>query len=127
MPKESRIDKLRTPASNQEWDAWGKLDPLFGVATIGGHAKTGAQPWTDDSFYELGAADWTIFRSKWEQYGLIPGTCVEIGCGAGRMTVHLARYFDLLHGVDISSGMIEYARLRAPANVTFHLTGGTEI
>jgi SAM-dependent methyltransferase len=124
---ESKTDKTRTPDSNLEWDAWGKLDPLYGVATFPERAMGGAKPWTDDSFYELGATDWSLFRSKWEQYGLVRGTCVEIGCGAGRMTVHLARYFEAVHAVDVSSGMIEYARQRAPANVSFHVTSGTEI
>jgi len=114
-------------ASNEEWRAWGKLDPLYGVATIPGHAKNGANPWTDESFYEIGAIDWNLFRCKWEHYGVSPGTCVEIGCGAGRLTAHLARYFRYVHGLDVSVGMIEYARPRMPANVSLHLTGGLEI
>jgi SAM-dependent methyltransferase len=108
-------------ASNEEWRAWGKLDPLYGVATIPGHAKNAANPWTDESFYEIGAIDWNLFRCKWEHYGVSPGTCVEIGCGAGRLTAHLARYFRYVHGLDVSVGMIEYARPRMPANVSLHL------
>jgi SAM-dependent methyltransferase len=123
----SPLDKTKPLASNQEWDAWGKLDPLYSVASLSERAKTGANPWTDETFYELGAIDWNIFRSKWQQYGVNPGTCVEIGCGAGRMSVHLARYFETVHGVDVSANMIEYARGRAPANVSFHLTDGTRI
>jgi SAM-dependent methyltransferase len=117
----------RPPASNLEWDAWGKLDPLYGVATLAKHARTGAEPWTDEVFYELGAMDWSFFRSKWEQYGVTCGTCVEVGCGAGRMTVHLARYFESVHGVDVSAGMIEYARRHVLANVSLHVTNGTVI
>jgi ubiquinone/menaquinone biosynthesis C-methylase UbiE len=121
------IEKTKTLASNQEWDAWGKLDPLYGVATIPERSKTGANPWTDDSFYAAGEKDWALFRAKWEQYGLTPGVCVEIGCGAGRMTVHLAQSFERVHGVDVSSGMVEYARRHAPDSVSFHVTGGGEI
>ena len=114
-------------ASNEEWVAWGELDPLYGVATKREHAQTGPNPWTDDRFYRLGASDWDGFRSKWEQYGLRPGTCVEIGCGAGRMTAHLARYFHTVHGLDVSEGMIDYARPRMPDNVSLHRTAGLEI
>jgi SAM-dependent methyltransferase len=121
------LDKHMPLASNQEWEAWGKLDPLYGVATVRERAKTGANPWTEETFYELGAIDWNLFRVKWEQYGLRPGSCVEIGCGAGRMSIHLAQYFETVHGVDISAGMIEYARQRTPPNVFFHVTGGMEI
>jgi SAM-dependent methyltransferase len=123
----SWLHKTKPLASNQEWEAWGKLDPLYGVATTHQRAKTGADPWTDEAFYKLGADDWGFFRSKWAQYGVTAGTCVEIGCGAGRMSVHLARHFETVHGVDISAGMIAYARRVAPANVSFHVTGGTEI
>lgn len=119
--------KTKGLASNEEWQAWGKVDPRYGVATKPGRAQDGSNPWTDESFYELGAIDWDLFRRKWEQYGLTAGTCVEIGCGAGRMTVHLAGYFELVHGVDVSAGMLDYARARMPPNVSLHLTGGLEI
>jgi SAM-dependent methyltransferase len=113
--------------SNEEWKAWGKLDPLYGVATVREHAKNGTSPWTDEAFYEVGATDWRLFRSKWEQYGVGRGTCVEIGCGAGRLTAHLAQFFKSVHGVDVSTDMIEYARARVPSNVSLHVTGGLEI
>ena len=45
-------------ASNKNWKAWGELDPLNGVAIIRERAKHGANPWTDESFYEVGAIDW---------------------------------------------------------------------
>jgi hypothetical protein len=45
-------------ASNEDWKAWGELDPLTGVAIIRERAKHGANPWTDESFYEVGAIDW---------------------------------------------------------------------
>lgn len=114
-------------ASNEEWISWGKVDPLYAVATKHEHAQTGSNPWTDDQFYRLGASDWEIFRKTWEPYGLRPGTCVEIGCGAGRVTTHLGCYFRAVHGLDVSADMIEYARQRAPTNVSFHITNGLEI
>lgn len=113
--------------SNEEWKAWGSLDPLYGVATKPGRSREGTNPWTDEAFYELGAVDWELFRRKWEQYGLRAGTCVEIGCGAGRMTVHLARHFEVVHGVDVSVDMVNYARNRVPSNVFLHVTGGREL
>jgi len=121
------MKSIKSPASNQEWQAWGKLDPLYGVATLPERAKNETNPWTDESFYPLGAADWKRFHPKWRQYGLKSGACIEIGCGAGRMTVHMASDFDVVHAVDISAEMIEYARLRAPANVVFHVGSGTGI
>jgi SAM-dependent methyltransferase len=114
-------------ASNEEWKAWGKLDPLYGVAALPRRAKNGTDPWTDERFYETGAIDWSLFCSRWEQYGVKRNTCVEIGCGAGRMTTHLARYFQRVYGLDVSIDMIEYARTRVPANVLLQVTTGLEI
>ena len=39
-------------------------------------------------------------------------TVLEIGCGAGRMTRHLARIFGHVHAVDVSGEMIAQARAR---------------
>jgi ubiquinone/menaquinone biosynthesis C-methylase UbiE len=59
------------------------------------------------------------------------GTCVEVGCGAGRMTIHLAERFDEVVAVDVSSRMIAKARERIAAqrleNVVFVETGGTDL
>ncbi|MEP6714269.1 MAG: methyltransferase domain-containing protein [Terriglobia bacterium] len=120
-------DNRNSLASNEEWKAWGETDPLYGVATTPGRAKTAANAWTDETFYEVGANDWELFHRKWAQYGFNPGTCVEIGCGAGRMTVHLAKTFAHVDGVDVSPGMVEYARPRMPPNVALHVTSGLDI
>ncbi len=114
-------------ASNEEWQAWGKLDPLYAVASIDERAKRGRNPWTQESFSEIGAIDWDFFRPNWEQYGLNRGTCVEIGCGAGRLTGQLAGHFQTVQALDVSSSMIEYARAHVPSNVSFHVTSGLNI
>jgi SAM-dependent methyltransferase len=38
------------------------------------------------------------------------GTCIEVGCGPGRMTTFLARRFDRVLAVDVSPAMLEQAR-----------------
>src|SRR4029077_9437302 len=45
------------------------------------------------------------------------GTCVEVGCGPGRMTGALAERFDRVVAVDVSPAMLERARaaVTAPA------------
>src|SRR5919205_2907900 len=40
------------------------------------------------------------------------GAALEIGCGPGRLMRPLSRYFDEIHGVDVSDGMIRLARER---------------
>ncbi len=118
---------MRELASNKEWKVWGETDPLFGVATWDGRNRDGANPWTDEEFYQLGESDWNDFRVHWERYGLNVESCVEIGCGAGRLTAQLATYFSQVHAVDVSEKMIEYAKrhIKSPS-VKFYLSNGTD-
>jgi 2-polyprenyl-3-methyl-5-hydroxy-6-metoxy-1,4-benzoquinol methylase len=53
---------------------------------------------------------------------------LEIGCGAGRMTKHLARLFGEVHSTDVSGEMIRQARvrLRDCRNVFFYETSGVD-
>ncbi|MGH9846291.1 MAG: class I SAM-dependent methyltransferase [Blastocatellia bacterium] len=53
---------------------------------------------------------------------------LEIGCGAGRMTKHLAGVFGEVVGIDVSGEMIRQAtaRLSEMANVRLHETSGVD-
>jgi SAM-dependent methyltransferase len=42
------------------------------------------------------------------------GTCIEVGCGPGRMTKHLAKRFDHVLALDVSPAMLAQARANAP-------------
>lgn len=120
--------KNENPNSNAEWKMWGDKDPLWAVTTWKDKEKSGKSPWTDADFYELGRRDWNDFAQHWKRYGLDPSTVVEIGCGAGRLTKHMASAFGHIHALDISSGMIEYAKARIQdSNITFHLVDGNAI
>jgi ubiquinone/menaquinone biosynthesis C-methylase UbiE len=56
------------------------------------------------------------------------GTCVEVGCGPGRMTGALAERFDRVVAVDVSPAMVERARARVTAaNVEFRVVGGDRL
>jgi ubiquinone/menaquinone biosynthesis C-methylase UbiE len=56
------------------------------------------------------------------------GTCVEVGCGPGRMTGVLAERFDQVVAVDVSEGMLERARAEVAApNVDFRLVAGDRL
>ncbi len=117
-----------TIASNIEWKKWGEEDPLYGVSSWSGKAKGDAAPWTDSEFYSLGKSDWEDALARWKQYGVNRASCLEIGCGTGRVTMHMARFFERVHAIDISEGMLAYARTHVDApSVTFHLTNGATL
>src|SRR5579864_2249303 len=53
------------------------------------------------------------------------GTCVEVGCGFGRMTAPLAERFDRVLAVDVSPRMLDLARASVTApTVEFALVSG---
>lgn len=114
--------------SNAEWKRWGKDDPLWGVATWTNKQKDGASPWTADEFYALGESDWQDFLGHWRQYGINTQSCLEIGCGAGRITRQLARSFDYVCAVDVSEEMVSCARKAVDSrNVEFSIIDGLHL
>lgn len=114
--------------SNAEWKQWGKDDPLWGVASWANKQKGGCSEWTEEEFYELGQSDWRDFFLHWQQYGVNKESCLEIGCGAGRITKPMAQSFDRVYAVDVSEYIINYARERIDAgNVEFHVIDGLHL
>jgi SAM-dependent methyltransferase len=114
--------------SNIEWKKWGERDPLYAVSTWQGKERGSPNAWTDADFYELGRSDWTDFLKHWQQYGLKAGHCLEIGCGAGRLTRQLAQCFRQVTGLDVSQHQLDYARNHISAsNITFAISDGTRL
>lgn len=113
--------------SNAEWKQWGKTDPLWAVASWANKEKGGASPWTEEEFYSLGKLDWRDFLGHWQQYGVALQSCLELGCGAGRITKHLAESFDRVYALDVSEDMISQARKAVDSNVEFSIIHGTNL
>jgi ubiquinone/menaquinone biosynthesis C-methylase UbiE len=113
--------------SNLEWKRWGKEDPLFGVASWENKEKDGASPWTAEDFYALGDSDWRDFMGHWNQYGVNTRSCLEVGCGAGRITRQLSASFDRVYAVDVSEDMIRCAQKAVGTNVEFFVIDGLHL
>lgn len=102
------------------WNVWGTQDPMFAILTD--PAKAGGK-WNQEEFFASGEKQ-VQERLKWLQNKGIrypTGRALDFGCGIGRLTNALAKYFDEVHGVDISASMIERARelSRFPAKITY--------
>lgn len=99
---------LRASRSNIEWQIYGQLD--YGAS------------------HDLpaGLEEWSLLRSHLQQYGLDEmKTCMELGCGAGRLTNALAQDFAIVHALDISAERITQARsIPNSSKVSFHLLVG---
>jgi len=114
--------------SNIEWEKWGERDPLYAVAAWQGKERGTANAWTDDEFYELGRSDWADFLRHWQHYGLRLGTCIKVGCGAGRITKQLAQYFQYVTALDISQHQLDYAKQHISVpTVTFVRSDSTKL
>jgi SAM-dependent methyltransferase len=108
--------------SNREWIRWGKEDPLYGVLTFRGRDARSEDAWTPEEFMQYGEADFADILPHWRSYGMGSRRCIEIGCGAGRMTRQLLSVFEEVVAVDVSDEQIELARNLlgdAAARVTF--------
>ncbi len=114
--------------SNVEWKKWGKTDPLFGVASWPGRERGGPNPWTEEEFYAL-SEDWHDFNATWQRNAPYrPGTVLEIGSGAGRITRMLATTFEQVIATDVSPDILDFARTRIPAkNVSWVVSDGDRI
>jgi 2-polyprenyl-3-methyl-5-hydroxy-6-metoxy-1,4-benzoquinol methylase len=109
----SDIRKFRTLARN--WEAFGDQDPLFGV--LSDPAKMGGQ-WDVEEFFASGVAHVQLLHRRLADAGASfePGSCLDFGCGVGRLTVPLAASFRHTVGVDVAGTMIQTAREHRPAD-----------
>jgi ubiquinone/menaquinone biosynthesis C-methylase UbiE len=65
---------------------------------------------------------------SWHHYGFASASCLEIGCGAGRLTKQIANVFQRVIAVDVSEDMLAFAKQRVPEpNVEFLLGNGINL
>ncbi len=110
----------------REWDARARENAKWYINTV-------RQQQSDAEFDETGRAEveqWIGRELTFLTQGRDPRALrvLEIGCGIGRMTKHLAALFGEVHAVDVSGEMIRQARqrLRAYPNAHCHETSGCD-
>lgn len=96
---------MKASSSDIEWQVYGELD--YGAS------------------HDLSAGfeEWSLLKNHLKQVGLNRmRTCVEVGCGVGRLTNALAQDFTVVHALDVSPHRLAMAR-KVPnsSNVIFHL------
>jgi ubiquinone/menaquinone biosynthesis C-methylase UbiE len=114
---------MPTKATTREWRTLAEDDPLYAIAAWPGKEHGG---WTREEFYASGREEWDDFARHWSSYTSLGGTCLEIGCGAGRITNGLIRNFQRVIGIDVSDRMIELAREQVPT-AEYIAVEGTQI
>ncbi len=103
--------KFRTLVRN--WEALGDTDPLFGV--LSDPSRYGGK-WDLETFYASGRAHVEkLMRTLADARAAFePGTCLDFGCGPGRLTVPLSERFRRTVGVDAARPMVQAARRHTP-------------
>lgn len=121
------IDPALLEQMRREWDARARENARHYVATS-------QKQWTDDDFFRSGAEEvHSLVEEDLAEIcsGRDPAKMrvLEIGCGAGRMTLALSRIFGRVDAVDVSAEMIAQATaaLRDRANVQLHLNNGADL
>jgi ubiquinone/menaquinone biosynthesis C-methylase UbiE len=111
-----------------DWNARAKRDPLHWTLNCVDEGE-----WDGEAYYETGET--TVKGSldnALENLAVSPEglTVYEVGCGAGRLTVHLASRFKKVVAMDVSGEMLKAARAAAKAreikNVKFVEGNGTD-
>ncbi|MCG2794825.1 MAG: class I SAM-dependent methyltransferase [Actinomycetia bacterium] len=93
----------------RNWDKFAQTDPLWAILSDPEKKKGGWQP---DEFFKTGEINIRDLMIDVESLGIDiqKRKALDFGCGIGRLTQPLARYFDEVYGVDISRSMVELAR-----------------
>jgi|ERR1700733_5480013 len=96
---------IKSSASDIEWRTYGELD--YGAS---------------DNL-SAGLEEWSLLKAHLHQLGLDPmQTCVELGCGSGRLTNALAQDFAVVHALDVSPHRLTITnRVPNSKNIVFHL------
>jgi ubiquinone/menaquinone biosynthesis C-methylase UbiE len=121
-PAELRVDEMKSA-----WNERARENAMHYIAS-------GKEQWEEDEFSASGLTN--VRQYVMDDADLICGgrdpksmRALEIGCGIGRMSEHLAGFFGSVTGVDVAGEMIRGARARLGhlPNATFVETDGASL
>ena len=93
------------------WRTLGESEPHWSVLTKP-KFKSDRIANSSDDFYASGELDIQLFKEAASRCGValpLNGTCFELGCGVGRVTIWLSKSFHRVIGVDISPSHLALA------------------
>jgi SAM-dependent methyltransferase len=99
----------------QVWTRLGDENPHWSVLTSPQYYHDRMTPEIENGFYETGELEVRAFIAACVRNGIAPnfaGTIVDLGCGVGRLGVHLSEKFHKYIGVDVSTRHLSLAQSR---------------
>lgn len=122
---EQELEKLLSHIG-QVWKHLGEVEPHWSVLTAEEYKQDNLDN-NKAAFYESGKANVDCFLKTLERNAVNPSgyrSCIEYGCGVGRITRWLAEQFETVHGYDISKPHLDsadaYLREKGLNNVVLH-------
>jgi SAM-dependent methyltransferase len=116
------FDRIRA-----QWTVLGESEPYWSVLTQDKYLNAHIDDRALADFYLSGERDADLIEKAARRCGVSvrKGVCLELGCGVGRITKHLARRFGRVIAVDVSQGNLWRAKQMAASeglkNVEFVL------
>jgi 2-polyprenyl-3-methyl-5-hydroxy-6-metoxy-1,4-benzoquinol methylase len=95
-----------------QWEHLGQTEPYWSVVTQPQYYQSEFEAHRDE-FYISGSYTQQVFVATLKRCGINPAslhTCLEVGCGVGRMTEHLAKVFEQVIATDISGQHLQIAK-----------------
>ena len=95
--------------SNKNWEGLAERDMLWSILTDPSKRNSG---WTIQDFFESGETEVDYifdYLAKCEFHPDKYEKALDFGCGAGRISRALSKYFNFTTGIDVSEKMIEAA------------------
>lgn len=113
-----------TEAMRRDWDERARKDAFYYIASW-------RKDWNEDSFLQSGEDDYERLVAAILERHAPPshGIMLELGCGAGRMTRSFAQRFERVIAFDISSEMLERAKVLHAGidNITWTQGNGVDL
>lgn len=112
--------------TDRAWKHFGKTDPYWAVVTAPQYRRDQLTDAGLAEFFAIGErhVEFVLdtIRSQFDE-SFVPWSCLDFGCGVGRLTIPFAQKCRAVVGVDVSEDMLEEARKNCArfdvANVEF--------
>lgn len=106
-------------STDREWEKYGATDPYFGVFTHEKYRKTQLTQEDKAAFFRSGHDYLMAILSSVRTHldpAFHPSNTLDFGCGVGRLVIPLAAISENVVGLDISSSMLNEAKLNCDAH-----------
>jgi SAM-dependent methyltransferase len=114
--------------TDKDWEKWARCDPYFAVFSRAPYRRQNFASNVAE-FFDSGEEFISRILDQAENAigrQIEKGQALDFGCGVGRLAIPLARRFDRVVGVDVSSSMLMEARKNCErfgiSNVEFHIS-----